>query len=185
MRLFLIRHPRPQVASGVCYGQSDLPIADGELTRVLGALAGRLPAEAPVLSSPLQRCRQLAEALAPGRVGCDARLMEMNFGAWELTRWTDIARVDIDAWAADPAGFRPGGAESLTEMAERIAAFAAELTAGGGDAAVLVCHAGSMRLLRALTRGLAPADAAREAAATPNAIGYGTLEVLDFPQEET
>ena len=28
MELYLIRHPRPQVAPGVCYGQTDLGLAE-------------------------------------------------------------------------------------------------------------------------------------------------------------
>jgi alpha-ribazole phosphatase len=181
MRLWLIRHPRPDIAGGVCYGQADLAPAAGEIERVLAALAGRLPA-APLWASPLLRCRLLAEQLAPGRVHYDARLMEMHFGTWELCRWDDIDRAAIDAWAAAPATYRPGGAESLAGMAQRLADWVAELAAAGEQQeVVVVCHAGSMRLLAMLARGLSPQDAAQEAATVQHTIDYGALRVVDFP----
>lgn len=179
----LIRHPRPQVAPGICYGQLDLPLVPGEPEHTRAALAGILPAGAVIVSSPLTRCRQLAEALHPGGVRIDPRLMEMHFGAWEGRRWEDIPRAEIDAWADAPADYRPGGAESLGEMAARVADCARSLAAIDAPALVLVCHGGTIRLLRALARGHTPREAARLAAATPHAIAYGALERLDPPPQ--
>ncbi|CDG85048.1 hypothetical protein [Janthinobacterium agaricidamnosum] len=48
------------------------------------------------------------------------------------------------------------------------------------DCAVIVCHAGSMRLLAALNSGLPLAQAALKAAATCHKIGYGSTLILDF-----
>jgi alpha-ribazole phosphatase len=143
MRLYLIRHPRPQVEIGICYGQLDIPasVGTGELTR----LRAELPPGLPLWSSPLQRCRQLADMLHPEPM-FDDRLAEMNFGDWEGRRWDDIPRHELDAWAADLAGYSPPGGESPRALQRRALAFVASLTV---PEAVIVTHAGVIRTLLA------------------------------------
>ena len=53
MRLYLIRHPRPDIADGICYGRSDIAVAPEELARSAHDLATRLPLDLPLFSSPL------------------------------------------------------------------------------------------------------------------------------------
>jgi len=166
MKLILVRHPQPLVAPGVCYGSTDLAIAPGQLEQALTAL--QLPRDLPVYSSPLRRCAELAERLSPAPRH-DARLAEMHFGAWEMQPWDAIPRADIDAWAADMVHYRPGGGESVLQMATRITDF---YNALDGDA-VIICHAGAMRLLAARHAGLAPAEMALQAAQTAHQIPYG------------
>jgi alpha-ribazole phosphatase len=176
MTLYLVRHPQPDVAPGLCYGASDVPVHETELARVHAALAARgLPGDLPVYASPLQRCALLAERLAPGRVTHDARLAEMDFGAWELRAWSDIPRADVDAWTADLLHYRPGGAENVLDVARRVDAFRADLHA---PHALIVCHAGTIRLLAALHGGAPLEHAALQAAQTPHRIGYGDVVVL-------
>jgi len=176
MTLYLVRHPQPDVAPGLCYGASDVPVADAELARVYATLAAQgLPGGLPVVSSPLLRCALLAERLAPGRVTYDARLAEMDFGAWELRAWSDIPRADVDAWTADLLHYRPGGAENVLDVARRVHAFRIELRM---PHALVVCHAGTIRLLMALHGGAPLEQAALQAAQTPHRIGYGDVVVL-------
>ena len=108
----------------------------------------------------------------------DPRLVEMDFGSWEMRRWDDIARAEIDAWAADLVHYRPGGGDSVLRMAQRVAGFYADLQRQQADA-IVVCHAGTIRLLAACHAGLAPADAALQAARTPHAIAYGAALTLE------
>jgi alpha-ribazole phosphatase len=178
MRLYLVRHLQPEVASGVCYGRSDLGV-DAQLhADALPGLRGQVPAGVPLFSSPLLRCASLARALcADARF--DARLAELDFGAWEMCAWDAIPRAEIDAWAADVANYRPGGGESVFDMAQRIGAFYDELMRAQLSAAVLVCHAGAIRLLAARARGLGPPAMAQEAAERPHAIGYGEVILLE------
>lgn len=139
MRTFLIRHPKPAVADGVCYGRSDLGLADDPVARA-AALRPLLPRDAPLYTSPLRRCQELARALHPEPL-IDERLVEMNFGAWEMRCWDDIPRREIDSWAADPLGFAPPGGESATALRARVATFLRELP----HTAVLVAHGGVLR----------------------------------------
>lgn len=184
MKLILVRHPQPQVEAGVCYGRSDLAPQAEHLRQVLAELAATLPPDLPLYSSPLRRCAELAVLL--GRPQFDARLAEMDFGDWEMRRWDDIPRAAVDAWNADLAGYRPGGGESLRQAAARVAAFYDERRQERRDA-VVICHAGTMRLLAArneamtLDRPDAPDDMALRAARTAHAIGYGQRLVLTLP----
>ena len=182
MRLILVRHPPPLVAPGICYGRTDLGVADAERIRIGTTLAAVLPAHTPMYASPLQRCAALASdlqaALAGSTLTLDTRLVELDFGAWEMQPWDSIARADIDAWAADVAAYRPGGGESVQQAALRVGAFYADLQRSGAPCAIVVCHAGSMRLLAACHRGLAPKQAAAHAASTPHQIAYGGVLTL-------
>lgn len=179
MRLLLIRHPRPLVAPGICYGSSDLAADPAHQAQVLAALQPEVQAAlasgARLISSPLQRCAALAHALAE-RLDCpietDPRLQEMDFGQWELRSWTDIARAEVDAWAADLVHYRPGGGENVLEVARRVQDFRAALQRQQRDA-ILICHAGTIRLLTACQPGLSLEEIALHAAQSPHHIPYG------------
>lgn len=157
MELHLIRHPRPEVAAGVCYGQLDVGLAEPAAT-VAERLRPLLPARYELHTSPLRRTRALAEALSEsaGEVRCDARLAEIHFGAWEGRRFDDIGPA-IDDWAADPMGFHAPGGESATEMAARVHAWLAELIARQPDLPqVVVGHGGPLRAIAGHLLGLPP-----------------------------
>jgi alpha-ribazole phosphatase len=185
MRLHLVRHPQPAVAAGICYGATDLPVTEAELARVQALLAtAGLPGQLPLYASPLQRCARLAHRLRPQGVRIDARLAEMDFGRWEMRPWSGIARAEVDAWAADLLHCRPGGGENVLDVARRVAAFVADLRAdlrsSAIDEALLICHAGTIRLLRAMDASLTLEQAALQAAATPHRIGYGDILTLEM-----
>ena len=179
MRLFLVRHPQPLVGSGICYGSTDLAIAPNELASALSTLHSTLPKGVPCFSSPLRRCAELATSLECSSLTFDARLVEINFGGWEMRRWDDIARAEIDAWADDILAYRPGGGESVLQMAARVAVFYAELLRLQHEHVILVCHAGTIRLLAACQAGLSLPDMALHAARAPHKIAYGETIILD------
>jgi alpha-ribazole phosphatase len=178
MRLYLVRHLMPFAADGICYGRTDLRVDSAMEAAAMPALRERLPHHAPVISSPLQRCARLATGLGTD-VRFDARLAELHFGAWEMEHWDSIPRAEIDAWAADVVHYRPGGGESVHDMALRISAFYDELMAEAHASAIVVCHAGAIRLLLARQRGQDPEQMARTAAEQPHAIAYGEVVVID------
>lgn len=155
--LWLVRHPQPVVATGICYGQTDLEVEPEALRALIARLHVRVPAGLPVMSSPLRRCRVVAEAIAASRHAdepvFDARWAEMHFGEWEMCAWNAIARPAIDAWAADFLDYLPPGGESVRQVAARVReAFDAWRDAGAPDALV-VTHAGPMQLLMRELRG--------------------------------
>lgn len=179
MRLYLVRHPRPEVPAGHCYGRSDLAANEADVERVLAALASQgLPGAMPVYASPLARSAVLAQRLSPAPA-FDARLAEMDFGAWEMRSWDDIPRSEIDAWSADLLHYRPGGGESVMDVAARVAGFDADLRHEGHAQALVVCHAGTMRLMHSLRLGGTLVDAALRAAQAPHRIDYGEVMMLE------
>jgi alpha-ribazole phosphatase len=184
MRLYLIRHGRPDVAPGVCYGSTDLAVSQQEHARVAAALAPLLPQQATVFSSTLRRCSelaiQLAASLRSGNVIHDARLAEMHFGDWEMRAWEEIPRAQIDAWAADVTAYRPGDGESVLQVAQRVLSFHEELLSQHCENAIVVCHAGTIRLLSECQQRVPPMAMALNAARTRHAIGYGELTVIDY-----
>lgn len=152
LTLQLVRHPPPVVAPGTCYGRLDVP-AQG-IDHVAARLRGMLRPGLPVWSSPLQRCRGLAERLHPAP-RFDDRLQEMSFGAWEGQAWQDVPRAALDAWAADVAGFVPPGGESASAMLARALAWVAEC--GTGEM-IAVTHGGVIRVLVAHWLGMTPSE---------------------------
>jgi alpha-ribazole phosphatase len=146
VQLWLIRHPPPAVAEGMCYGVTDLALAEPPHARA-AALAPRLP-KAPVLASPLRRCHQFAAALAEAsgtELQVDHRLREMDFGAWEMQPWKELQRSELDAWAASPMAYRGHGGEAVQDLMDRARAFVSGLPEV--PAVVAVTHAGIMKCI--------------------------------------
>ncbi|MEI7429429.1 MAG: alpha-ribazole phosphatase family protein [Betaproteobacteria bacterium] len=141
MQLFLIRHPRPLIDAGICYGQLDVDCEDPQA--VAEQLKRSLPAGTPIISSPLQRARKLALAL-DSQAQIDERLIEINFGEWEGQPWANINRADLDAWAADVLDFTPPGGESVADLQRRAIDFVSTLET---PRVALVTHAGILRAL--------------------------------------
>ena len=184
MRLYLIRHPQPDIAPGICYGATDLTVAAQEINRVLVDIQPQLPARAPVFSSVLQRCALLAEQIASrgdrGSATLDARLVEMNFGCWEMQAWAQIARAEIDAWADDLVDYQPGGGENVYQVAQRVTHFLHDLQQSNIEEAIIVCHAGTIRLLSACSPTLSLRQIALQAASTPHQVAYGGVVIIDY-----
>jgi len=157
VRLYLIRHPRTLAPPDVCYGSSDVEVSEHERGIALARLRGVLPRELAVYSSVRRRClglaRELASALGSGPPIGDPRLVEMDFGAWELRPWSAIPRAEVDAWVRDLIAYHPGGGESLEDMACRIGGFCHDMRTAGRDA-IVVCHGGSIKMLVAWSQVL-------------------------------
>lgn len=158
MDIVLIRHPAVTLDSGVCYGHSDVALAeDVEMSSTALALklaTLQVPAPRVFMSSPLMRCSALAAAMASD-FGCalshDDRLKEMNFGAWEQQRWDAIDRALLDDWAANFEHARAHGGESVAQFVARVRAwFDAFAQTRELSPAYVVTHAGVMRVIASL-----------------------------------
>ena len=172
MRLWLVRHARVQLVSGLCYGASDVP-ADPDHTQAVAVTpATVLPLGSPLWVSGLGRAQQLAAAVRAQRADLaaptvDARLNEMNFGQWELQAWDAIPRSAFDGWMADFAHHRFGGAESAQQVIDRVGGALTETTTAiretGAADAVWICHAGVIRAVQYLVKhGVRPIKGAHQ-----------------------
>ena len=172
----LLRHPPVRVPPGRCYGRADLRLAPGWQAGMPAlAAASRRIGPRVVHTSPLERCRLPAAALAgllgiPVRI--DQRLVELDFGDWDGRCWDALPREALDRWAADPLGFAAPGGETGHALIARMREVRDALL-GAGIAALVVSHGGPLRLLGPMLRGDDP-DLLRPAPA------LGMLELVDI-----
>lgn len=152
MKIFATRHLAVDVAQGICYGQTDLalrePFWDG-----FDQVALALPAysrEIRVFSSPLVRCRAMASYIYP--ICClDPRLMELDFGEWEMRSWDEIYRDPrskpfFEDYHTIPT---PHG-ESNQALVRRVESWLTEVRTHTNSDIVLFTHGGVIRALEIL-----------------------------------
>lgn len=183
--IWLVRHAQPLIAPGVCYGALDVPANVEATQRAAQGLAQRLPPVARVQTSPLLRCQQLTRALQVLRPDLtfhtEARLAEMNFGAWEGQRWDGLPPEAFDAWTSDFWRHHVGGGECVADFMGRVAevwdaATAARLV---DVPLVWITHAGVIRAARLIASGQREVHAAADwPAAAP---GFGQCWRCQFP----
>jgi alpha-ribazole phosphatase len=145
MEIYLIRHTRPDVARGVCYGQSDIDVTESFYDEAAVIRSVLPPGIEAVHASPLQRCSKLAAHLFPGHViEHDAALKEINCGDWELQEWDALPREALDVWMADFVNVAIPGGENYVQLYERNAR-CFERIAAKGQRAAIVAHGGVIR----------------------------------------
>ncbi|HTR30488.1 MAG TPA: alpha-ribazole phosphatase family protein [Puia sp.] len=168
--IYLIRHTTPLVARGMCYGQTDLDVAES-FPAEAAMIRKYLPQSIGlVYSSPLRRCTLLADELFPGRpLRLAEALMEIHCGKWEMRAWDDLPAEEIDPWMADFVRVRIPGGESYVDLHQRVGrcweeirqANTAKAAANGagnpGDIAV-VAHGGVIRSILARISNTALTD---------------------------
>ena len=117
-----------------------------------------------MVSSPLQRARETAEAVAAAlgvEVAVEPGLRETDFGDWEGYTFAEVRAAwprELDAWLADQAVAPPGG-ESFVDTTTRVRqARDRVLRTYGGQRVVLVSHVTPIKTLLRLALD-APASA--------------------------
>ncbi|MEU8916687.1 bifunctional RNase H/acid phosphatase [Streptomyces nigrescens] len=144
------------------------------------ALAARGTIQA-VVSSPLRRCRETAEAVA-ARLGLEVRieegLRETDFGAWEGLTFAEVRErfpEDLDAWLGSARVAPTGGGESFAAVARRVAVARDKLLARyAGRTVLLVTHVTPVKTLVRLALGAPPESLFRMelSAASLSAVAY-------------
>ena len=157
-RVWLVRHA-PTTRSGVCYGQSNVPV-EPEPAQAARGIARQwqqeVSEEPPELwTSPWARTQSLATELAklwriPWHV--DARLSELHFGVWEGREYAEIAENDalrFHHWTLNYEREAPPQGETVAALRARVEAWLGERSSS--TATVLaVTHAGVVRTARAV-----------------------------------
>jgi len=143
-KIILVRHTKPDIPEGLCYGQSDVPY------ELEGFHAWQnhepWPDSVRVYSSPLKRCHDLALKALPGPICVDHRLKELHFGVWENRLWSELPREDTERWARDYLNEAPPEGESVQDLTARLRSFVSELSEGE-ETHIIFSHAGVIRLL--------------------------------------
>jgi alpha-ribazole phosphatase len=153
MEIYLIRHTTPRIEKGICYGQSDVPVANSFEGEWL-AIKEKLPISIDAIySSPLSRSVALASKLSIYyhlNIIYDVRLKELNFGEWELKSWNDIDPNSLQTWMDDYINVRCPDGESYLDLADRVRSFTTELLNHNFSKVIIVTHHGVMKAMHSV-----------------------------------
>ncbi|MEU5760491.1 bifunctional RNase H/acid phosphatase [Nocardia sp. NPDC047648] len=165
-RLLLLRHGQTELSVQRRYsGRGNPPLT--ALGREQAARAAKMLAAkggiAAVISSPLGRARETAEAAAAALgvpVEVHDGLIETDFGEWEGLTFAEAAQRDPGLharWIGDPAVAAPGG-ESFEEVLRRVEAALRDLLGRyPGANVVVVSHVTPIKTLLRLALDVGPA----------------------------
>ena len=178
MEVYLVRHTETVCPKGICYGQSDVNIKE-PYDAVFQTIIKQLPPDAILYSSPLQRCMLLAnyikENLGSASIKQDDRLMEMNFGDWEMKNWDFIAPDELNPWMADFVTIRVPNGESFTDLHQRNVDFIqSELYNTHSKPVIIVAHAGIIRSFLCQISALPLKDAFK------NKVDFGAIIKIEL-----
>ncbi|WP_426277027.1 alpha-ribazole phosphatase family protein [Chryseobacterium sp. S-02] len=145
MEIHLIRHTAIENPDNLCYGFAEMSLRkdyNDDFKRIQIDKDFDL-----VISSPSQRCQLLAKYFQL-HYETDERIREMNFGDWELKKWSEIPEEEINPWYEDFINVKAKNGENLLEMQSRVSEFWNELISKKNiNKALIVTHAGVIRLI--------------------------------------
>lgn len=143
MKLYIARHTSVDVPHGTCYGQTDVALRDTfpeEAEAVKRELEGL--SFDKVFTSPLSRCTKLAAFCGYENAVREKRIMEINFGEWEMKPFESITDPRIREWFNDFIHVRTTGGESFMDLYNRVTDFLNELKQEPYDNVLLFAHGG-------------------------------------------
>ena len=149
MEVYLVRHTETVCEKGICYGQSDVEIM-APYDAVFQSDLSQSQQDANLYSISLH-CRVLLANYIKDNseinaVNEDSRLMEMNFGDWEMKNWDVIPPDDFTPWMTDFVNVRVPNGESFTDLNDRVIDFMHnELQQTNSKPVIIVAHAGVIR----------------------------------------
>ncbi len=196
--IYLIRHTTPNVQKGICYGQTNLDVTDSYATELaqiiakLQTLSGKMD---KIYTSPLLRCNKLAKSIIKSIMQHndnedfsvdfleDKRLMEMNFGDWEMKTWAHIHENDLNDWMNNFVTVKTPNGESFEDLFARVREFWEEILEvlnkeeNKHQNIAIITHAGVIRAILALVLGFPLENAFRLE------VNYGGICILKKSNE--
>jgi alpha-ribazole phosphatase len=165
MKLLLVRHGQTDWNINRRFqGQSDVPLNEVGRQQAT-ALVNRLSREHidVLFASDLQRAHETARIIAAQQaceIRLDARLREINFGAWEGLTYDEIKHNDPAVLAAREADIfttaAPDG-ETLNQLTTRVESVLNDLhTQYAAQTTLMVAHGGPLQILLCLALDLSP-----------------------------
>jgi len=150
--IILVRHGATAYnAEGRLQGSLDVPLGDAgraQAAATAQALMSEYGAPDLLLTSPLSRARETADALASAsgvELHADERLTQRSYGEWEGLTWDEIREGWPDEYARRHAGLDPriAGWDSSATVAARVASCLDELSDYLG-LVIAVSHGGAI-----------------------------------------
>lgn len=176
MEVILIRHTSVDVPPGICYGQTDVPLKPS-FEQEAAVTAENLKVYLPfdhVYTSPLTRCVRLATYCGYPDAERDKRLMELNFGSWEMKSFDNNDDPRLKEWYADYLNVAATGGESFAMQYQRVGQFLDELKTKSYKRVAIFAHGGVL-ICAQIYAGVITAEEAFSAL-TP----YGGIIKIDF-----
>jgi broad specificity phosphatase PhoE len=151
--LLLVRHGETEAnRRGALLGRADPPLTPRGAEQAAG-LASWLPRPDLLISSPLLRARQTAEALG-GEARIDQRWIELDYGTFDGLHPDEVPDDVWDRWRADDT-FAPPSGESLAQLAVRVGAACVECSAlARSSVVVVVTHVSPIKAALAWALGV-------------------------------
>lgn len=177
MEIYLVRHTSVDVPQGCTYGQTDVPLRstfEEEATLVKKNLEGITFDK--VWTSPLTRCVRLATFCGYADAEREDRIMEVNFGDWEMKSWDELnADPRAKEWFEDWINICSPNGESFTDQFNRVSEFLEEVRSSNLERVCLFAHGGVLTCARVYAGHYEMEDA------FTNMPGYGEIIKLSFP----
>ncbi|MBN1215588.1 MAG: alpha-ribazole phosphatase [Candidatus Lokiarchaeota archaeon] len=146
MNIYLIRHTKVKLSNNICYGQSDLDLAESFKTEI-DIIRNKLnfSSNMNVYTSPLKRCTILSKHLTNELPIIDKRLLELNFGNWELKEWGSLPKSEFDKWLKNIKEYTIPNGESYLDLYKRSKNFFTEIIKKDHKNIYVISHAGVIR----------------------------------------
>jgi probable phosphoglycerate mutase len=154
--LALLRHGETAWSrEGRIQGRTDIPLNETGRNTLRERMLPQAFCEMHVVTSPLSRCVQTAEALGLSHVTVEERIAEMRWGKWEGKRLAELRSElgeDMRLNEAQGLDFAPPEGESPRQVLARVGEWLTEI--GKSDRSTLaVTHRGVIRVIYAQAAG--------------------------------
>ena len=164
VKLYIIRHAESEanksriMASRMPFPLTDEGRADSEL---IASELKEIVHIHKIISSPLVRAKQTANAFSSVynlEVNIDDRISEQELGKFsgmtydEVKSYSDYETNSLNRWNWTPVG----GGESYSDIADRVTSFFADINTDENINILIVTHAVSFRLIRAVLENTLP-----------------------------
>ena len=153
MKIWITRHGQTNLnKKHLMQGRTNEPLNDTGRMQAKEARKkiGSIPFDA-VYSSPLDRAIETASIIgnvSKNQVIIDERITEMNFGRYELKKYTRMGFKMTLFWLLPEIVPSPKGVETIDALVGRSSSFLSEIEKKDYDNVLIVCHGGIIRSLR-------------------------------------
>ena len=148
MEIYLIRHPQADIEAGICYGQTDIELKQEDIEKAVTKINELVPhiSGSKIYSSDLKRCKVIAQNLNNnGNIIYSSKIREINFGKWEMKRWDEISKQELNIWMEDFVNQNCYNGESYKGLYTRVVQFWEELINENHSQTLVITHGGVIR----------------------------------------
>lgn len=143
VNIYFVRHTSVNVPLGTCYGHTDVPLSDTFIVEAQKVKHKLCDVKSAVFySSPSTRCLRLAEFCNLGNINTDSRIMEMNFGQWEMKKYDEITDPHLQVWYDDYINTPATDGESFIQQYVRVSTFIDDIKQKHNEDVLVFTHGG-------------------------------------------